>query len=753
MRRPDRVSVRTTIGMLIVVVLCVTAAAALATRAADVRHGAAQAQAARAVANSAAYEDALGGAYNEWVSLISYYVLQDPAYIDRFDRSRAGVEASLAALRLDAELHAPAQVAVIDGFVATHQRFADADARVIESIKAGNLAQAVALSSDSNLTLDAGQFLDDLQVQLAGQRAEIREAQVHQRQAEASTVRWSLGIGSVCAGMLVLVGGASYWWIGRPLGQARAATRAIAAGDTSARVRRTGPSELADLADDVNSMADALLTRSAELSAYLSKNLETRTSELEQANADLAREVEVRANAEAALARTLAAERELEGQLRHQAFHDHLTGLANRARFLERLDHALERVRSSPSEVFVLFLDLDNFKTINDSMGHATGDRTICEVARRVSACLRPGDTAARFGGDEFAVLLEGADDLDGALQAAERLIDAIRQPMKFRDRDVVVSASLGLAAGDADARSDDLVRNADIAMYVAKSRGKGRWAVYEPGMHSRLADRVAILMDLRNAVRSNEMVVHYQPTVSLDSGDVVGAEALVRWQHPSRGVIMPNDFIPLAEESGDIVEIDGFVLHQACNHARLWQDRHRGRRLLISVNVSARQICDAGFVGTVEHALAVSGLEPNRLILEMTETAVLREPEQTLQVLERIRSLGVRIALDDFGTGYSALSYLRRFPIDLLKIDKSFVDEIASQKRQELLAKAVIELGQSLDLQVIAEGIERDDQLDCLKSMHCELGQGFLFSQALEPAAIDAFMDAALGAPDEEAA
>jgi diguanylate cyclase (GGDEF)-like protein len=624
---------------------------------------------------------------------------------------------------------------------------------VIAAIGEHDLAKAVGLSANSDLTRESSNLLAAMKRQIDVEHDRIQQAQRQQDSAESATLNWTLSIGAVFVLLLIVVGFASDRWIGRPLQRASDATRAIAAGDHSSRVLPAGPSELAALADDVNVMTDALVTRSAELNAYLSKNLEARTQELERANASLAREVDERARAEVALADTLAAERELEEQLRHQAFHDPLTGLANRARFMDRLDHALARIRSSESVAFVMFMDLDNFKNINDSMGHAAGDRTICEVGRRISSCLRSGDTAARLGGDEFAILLEDTHDIGAATRTARRLIEIVRAPIESDGPEIVISASIGIALGDANSVADDVVRNADIAMYVAKNRGKGRYEVYEAGMHARLADHLSLLTDLRHAVRRNEMVVHYQPTVSLATGAAFGAEALIRWNHPTRGMLPPLEFIALAEESGDILQIGRYVLTQACLQARLWQDRYPDRHLEINVNVSAKQIQDPGFVETVRSCLADTGLEPARLVLEITEIAMLQDPERTLEVLSEVRQLGARIALDDFGTGYSSLSYLRRFPIDVLKIDKSFVDDIDSHDRQELLAKAVIELGQSLQLQVIAEGIERNDQLNRLRALDCQLGQGFLFSRALDAASIDAFFDAALGSREEEAA
>ncbi len=753
MKPRRRISVRTATALLLVAACLTTGFVILATQLAGHQHRDAQQEADRAIANSTNWEDALSSAYDEWISIMAYYTLNDPAYVDRFQASRATVESSLASLRADAQRNDPTLVPTIDSFAASHRSFADTEAQVIAAIGHGDLATALSLSANSDLTRESSDLLVAMRQQIEIQHGRILQAQQRQDSAESATLNWTLGIGGVFVLLLIVVGFASDRWIGRPLQRASAATRAIAVGDHSTRVSPAGPAELAGLAEDVNVMTDALVARSAELNSYLSKNLEARTQELERANVNLAREVEERTRAEHALADTLTTERELEEQLRHQAFHDPLTGLANRARFMDRLDHALARIRSSESVAFVLFLDLDNFKTINDTMGHAAGDRTICEVGQRISSCLRSGDTAARLGGDEFAVLLEDAADIDAAARTAHRLIEVVRAPIESDGREIVISASIGIAVGDASAIADDVVRNADIAMYVAKNRGKGRYEVYEAGMHARLAEHLSLLTDLRHAVRRNEMVVHYQPTVSLESRTAIGAEALIRWNHPTRGLLSPAEFIALAEESGEILQIGRYVLTQACQQARVWQDRYPERHLEINVNVSAKQIQDPGFVDTVRDCLADTGLEPTRLVLEITEIAMLQDPERTLEVLSDLRELGLRIALDDFGTGYSSLSYLRRFPIDVLKIDKSFVDDIDSHDRQELLAKAVIELGQSLHLQVVAEGIERNDQLNRLRALDCQLGQGFLFSKALDAASIDAFFGAALASREDEAA
>ncbi|MEX2160116.1 MAG: EAL domain-containing protein [Dehalococcoidia bacterium] len=446
----------------------------------------------------------------------------------------------------------------------------------------------------------------------------------------------------------------------------------------------------------------------------------------------------------AAVIRDVTERHKLEEQLRHQAFHDELTGLANRARLLDRLEHALKRSQRSGAPVFVMFLDLDDFKDVNDSLGHAVGDDVIRAVGERIAECVRAGDTAARPGGDEFAVLLEDCVSPDDAVSTAARLLDDIRVPIRVGDADVVIGVSIGIAEGDASSACGDLMRNADIAMYVAKSQGKHQYQVFAPDMHTQLTERLMLLADIRRAVERAELVVHYQPTVLLETGQIVGAEALVRWNHPSGDLIAPADFIPAAEDSGDILEMGRWVLEQACCAARQWQERYPDRHLAVNVNVSPKQLQDGSFVASVERCLAASGLEPDRLVLEITETALLEEPDHTMEVLGALRRLGVRVALDDFGTGYSSLSHLRRFPIDVLKVDQSFVSDLSGGDQPRGIVQAIVELGQALNIEVVAEGIERDDQLKALSAMNCLFGQGFLLGRPVDSAAFDALLDAA---------
>jgi diguanylate cyclase (GGDEF)-like protein len=726
-----RISVRAATLMLIVCVLVVTGIIATATRSSANEHAAARARAERAISNSSYYQESLAGAYNEWVMVVAYFALRDPAYVDRFALSRQSVEAALLALREDAVRNDPDQVAKLDGFIETHARFASADQQVIGAITANDLARAITIVTESGIAVESVALLADLRDQIDAQHAEVVAAQEQQRDAEIVTLRWSLGIGVMAAGLLIVVAFSSHRWIANPLHRARAATRAIAAGDPTARVQRAGPAELAALADDVNFMADALIRRSEELNAYLSKDLEARTADLERANADLSREVEDRRKAEEGLARALDAERELEEQLRHQAFHDPLTTLANRARFMDRLEHALHRAARTGHGIAVIFMDIDDFKSVNDSLGHPAGDRLLVDVARRLEGNLRPGDTAARFGGDEFAVLLEDVRAVDEAAVVAVRIIEALRTPLVLNDKEVFVRGSMGIATGTGDDGADELLRRADVAMYVAKSDGKGRFAIYDPAMERSIVGRLEMAGEMQRAVERGEFVLHYQPSIILSSGRIAGVEALLRWQHPTRGLMLPADFVAVAEETGLILPIGRWVLHEACMQARRWRDQFGDDPpLTMAVNISARQVHQPGLYDVVQDALRTSGIDPSTLVLEITESLMMQDADLAITRLNELKQLGVRIAIDDFGTGYSSLSYLRRFPVDILKIDKSFVDGVSHQGKEQELAQSIIELGQTLHLEIVAEGVEQADQLGWLQSRRCDLGQGFLFSE-----------------------
>ncbi|MFI5494501.1 putative bifunctional diguanylate cyclase/phosphodiesterase [Actinoplanes sp. NPDC051859] len=419
----------------------------------------------------------------------------------------------------------------------------------------------------------------------------------------------------------------------------------------------------------------------------------------------------------------------------HQAFHDSLTGLASRALFLNRLDEAFRAAQEASTGLAVLFVDLDRFKVVNDSLGHAAGDLLLAGVADRITACLRPTESAARLGGDEFAVLLPTADDIDEAVPVAERILEALREPFDLAGKETYISCSVGIAySAAADITgAQDLMVQADLAMYQAKKTGKDRLEIFEPAMQAAFQAGLQLEADLRRAVVRHEFALRYQPIVHLRTGDITGLEALVRWQHPDRGMIPPLDFIPLAEETGMIVQIGEWVLREACRQAADWNSRRAGLRpLSVSVNLSAVQLDQADLPEMVAAALADSGLPAACLVLELTESLVVDHRPATLRQLTRIKELGVRLAIDDFGTGYSSLAYLRRFPVDIIKIDKSFVDDVGDVPAAAALTLGIIQLGQALSLSTVAEGIEHAGQLNELADGNCELGQGYYFAEPL---------------------
>ena len=438
----------------------------------------------------------------------------------------------------------------------------------------------------------------------------------------------------------------------------------------------------------------------------------------------------------------------------HEALHDSLTGLPNRSLFLDRMRHALARAARDSEPVAVLFCDLDGFKTVNDSLGHRTGDRLLVMVAERLAERLRPGDTIARLGGDEFAVLLEELREPGDAARAAQRLLDALEAPFELRGREFYLSASIGIAAGRGDAET--LLRDADLAMYRAKSRGKGRYAVYEPGMHTAIVERLELEVDLKRALEREELAVVYQPIFGLVSGSVTGVEALVRWHHPTRGIVMPESFVPLAEESGLIGELGRWVLRKACHQGALWRAKYPGHPGLgIGVNISGVQLREPGLVQEVSDALAESQLDATGLTLEITETALMESFDEAIEEVDELKALGVDLAIDDFGTGYSSLRYLRRLPLDVMKIEKSFVDGIGRPDEEPALLRAIVDLANIFGLRVVAEGIERPEQRERLLELGCELGQGHLLAEPLDAASTDAllFRVGLLGGPSTEAA
>jgi diguanylate cyclase (GGDEF)-like protein/PAS domain S-box-containing protein len=426
----------------------------------------------------------------------------------------------------------------------------------------------------------------------------------------------------------------------------------------------------------------------------------------------------------------------LQRELEHQAVHDALTGLPNRALFADRLEHAHQRLSRGTGWYAVLMLDLDNFKTVNDGLGHASGDMLLLEVSRRIAAVIRAGDTAARIGGDEFAILLEDLADPDDAAGAADGIRDALRAPFSVAGRVLTISATIGVATSSGGGVAADVARNADAALYVGKAEGKDRHAVFSEPMHATAMERLTLEQDLRAGIGRGELTLLYQPKVDARTGRLTGVEALVRWNHPLRGLIAPNDFIPIAEQSGLINDIDAWVLGAACRQAQAWATSRSGP-VPVAVNVSGRSLVSCGLVERVLNAISTSHLDPRLLELEITESAAIPQEGRALGLLQSIRDLGVRIAIDDFGTGYSVLSRLQGFPVDTLKIDLSFVRAIVSERVTAPIVDAMIAMGLSLGLKIVAEGVETEVQRAYLVKRHCTEVQGYLISRPIPAAEV----------------
>jgi diguanylate cyclase (GGDEF)-like protein/PAS domain S-box-containing protein len=424
-----------------------------------------------------------------------------------------------------------------------------------------------------------------------------------------------------------------------------------------------------------------------------------------------------------------------EEQLLHEAFHDGLTGLPNRALFMDHLKLSVERGKRREDRLFaVLFLDLDRFKVINDSLGHMVGDQLLVGIARRLEICLRPGDTVARLGGDEFTVLLEDLMSVTEAIDVADRLQKALALPFNLNGHEVFATVSIGIALSSTGYdKPEEVLRDADTAMYRAKMLGKARHEVFDKTMHARAMNLLQMEADLRRAIERKEFILHYQPIVALESGTISGFEALIRWQHPERGFVSPNEFISIAEETGLIIPIGHWVLEEACRQIHAWQEQYpQYPPLQISVNLSSKQFINANLIQQIRQVLKETCVEPHSLKLEITESMVMENVESAIEMLQQLRALGIELSIDDFGTGYSSLSYLHRFPISTLKIDRSFVSRMSDNNENAEIVRTILMLARSLKMDVVAEGVETKDQLSQLAMLECEYGQGYYFSRPL---------------------
>jgi diguanylate cyclase (GGDEF)-like protein/PAS domain S-box-containing protein len=458
-----------------------------------------------------------------------------------------------------------------------------------------------------------------------------------------------------------------------------------------------------------------------------------------------------RVNGIVATFRDITERKDLEQALTYQAFHDALTDLPNRSLFVDRVERALARAVRHGESVSVMFIDVDNFKVVNDSLGHPVGDQLLVGLIQRIKSCLRHEDTLARLSGDEFAILIEDIRDDEDARKLANRLQEQLLTPFILDRREVFATVSIGIVvSGPAHLGPDDLLRDADLAMYRAKSNGKARCEVFDHTMNADMTERLTLETSMRRAIERRELRVFYQPIICLDDERVIGFEALVRWEHPQRGLISPADFIPLAEETGLIVPIGAWVLEEACRQVKQWQaERCPGRTLLLNVNVSARQLQALDLVETVDSVLKRTGFNPVQLKLELTESLMMQDVDWTIQRLHELKALSIQLGVDDFGTGYSSLAYLRQFPIDLLKVDKSFVGRLGVNPHDDAIVRSIVTLANDLGMQVVAEGIETAEQLAMLRELGCVYGQGYYFSRPLPAHQAEQMITLAAGAPE----
>jgi diguanylate cyclase (GGDEF)-like protein len=509
-------------------------------------------------------------------------------------------------------------------------------------------------------------------------------------------LRSNLGLAAATVLVVVLLGVLLYHALVRPVRHLRATIEA-AGSDSTARARAEGPAEIAALAEAFNA--------------------------------------------------TASRRQQLEGQLSHQALHDPLTGLPNRALLSDRLGTALTRQARTGERVAVCFLDLDRFKVLNDGRGHPAGDALLVALAKRLSSAVRASDTVARFGGDEFVVVIDGVTDNEAALERARALVDAMTPPFLLNGDAVHMSGTVGVAISTGHETADELVRNADSAMYMAKTRERGSCALYDDRMHTAALSRLETERDLHRALSARELVNHYQPVCSVETGAIVGAEALVRWSHPERGMVAPADFIPVAEETGLIVPLGDWVLANACGQLAAWLRDGLGP-LRVAVNVSARQLAAPGFPDRVAEILAESGIDAADLTLELTEGSLLGDTGTVIERLAALRGIGVHVSIDDFGTGYSSLAYLRALPVDEIKIDRSFVNDLPHDRGARAVVASIVHLGHALGLTVVAEGVESEAQLDQVRELGCDFSQGFYSGPPVQAEAVHRRLPRALLTP-----
>jgi diguanylate cyclase (GGDEF)-like protein/PAS domain S-box-containing protein len=429
----------------------------------------------------------------------------------------------------------------------------------------------------------------------------------------------------------------------------------------------------------------------------------------------------------------------------YDALHEPLTGLPNRTLFMDRLQHVITTSQRRPgtSNYAVFFLDMDRFKVINDSLGHTIGDKLLVAVGRKLADCIRPGDTIARLGGDEFAVLLENISGPASTVIVADRIREKLTRPLDIDGREVFTSISIGIALGaERYERPEQVLRDADIAMYEAKARGNGSYEIFDTLMHANILDRMRLVADLRGAVDHKELTLYYQPIIDLRTRQLTGFEALVRWNHPKRGLIYPLEFIPLAEEHGLIYQIGTWILHEACHELKLLQKQYPAEPLLsMSINISSRQFSQQDLVGMLSGILIETGVDPHTVILEITESMIMENIDAAVATMKQLRNMGIQLHIDDFGTGHSSLSYLQLFPVNALKIDRSFINKLTANGDNQEIITHIVSLAKSLNFDVIAEGVEMEHQLTNIRNLHCGFGQGFLFARPMAAQAIDAWM------------